>query len=92
MSEQWSGGSTRAWRKLRRAVLDRDRWTCRLCGGRIDPALRHPDPRSAQVHHTKGKAYGDDPRHLVAAHRQCNLDAGDPTATADPEPRSMTRW
>lgn len=92
MSEAWSGGSTRHWRKIRAYVLDRDRWICQLCGKPINRLLRHPHPHSAHVHHTKGKAYGDNPEHLVAAHRQCNLDAGDPTAAPDPQPRPMTRW
>jgi hypothetical protein len=37
MSRGWRGGSTRAWRKLRAAVLMRDRFTCqvRLDDGRL---------------------------------------------------------
>ncbi|QRP47994.1 HNH endonuclease [Amycolatopsis sp. FDAARGOS 1241] len=92
MSHSWARGSTRRWRKLRLAVLTRDHWTCQLCHKPIDPAIRHPHPMSAHVHHLDGKAYGDDPDRCVASHRQCNLDAGDPTAAADPAPRPMTRW
>ncbi|TKG57947.1 HNH endonuclease [Prauserella endophytica] len=92
MSTAWKSGSTRRWRKIRLFVLNRDRWICQLCGKPISKYLRHPHPYSAHVHHTKGKAYGDDPEFLVAAHRKCNLDAGDPTAAPDPAPRPMTRW
>lgn len=50
-------GSTRAWRKLRRAVLDRDGWLCQLDAHTGDPLGRqlwtgHPDPRHrASVEH-----------------------------------------
>jgi hypothetical protein len=47
---------------------------------------------SAAVHHTRGKAYGDDERYLAAAHKRCNELAGDPTASPDPAPAPMTRW
>lgn len=92
MSNAWAGGSTREWRRRRLIVLERDGWMCQLCGEAIDPAVPYPHPRSASVHHTKGKAYGDDLEQLVAAHRCCNLDAGDPTAQPDPLPRPMTKW
>ena len=93
MSTSWAGGSTRRWRKLRLFVLNRDRWICQLCEQPIDPTLDgRKHPRAPSVHHTRGKIHGDDPAFLVAAHRQCNLDVGDPNATPDPEPRPMTRW
>jgi hypothetical protein len=45
------------------------------------------------VHHLKGKAKGDDERHLVASCRRCNLLIGDPTKGArNPAPKPMTRW
>jgi 5-methylcytosine-specific restriction endonuclease McrA len=85
VSERWAGGSTRAWRDTRAAVLDRDRWTCQLCGERIPRGLPRDDPDSAQVHHTRDRRLvGDDPRYLVASHRRCNLTAGDPTAADAP--------
>lgn len=92
MSKGWKGGSTRRWRKIRRFVLERDRWICQICDQPIDPALRPPHPMSASVHHTRGKINGDNPEHLEAAHRKCNMDIGDPNAQPDPEPRPMTRW
>ncbi|QFU87867.1 HNH endonuclease [Amycolatopsis sp. YIM 10] len=92
MSEAWAGGSTRAWRRTRLFVLNRDRWICGLCGFAIDPLLEHPHPMSASVHHIRGKKYGDDPAWLQAAHRKCNMDVGDPNNQPDPEPRPMTEW
>lgn len=47
MSRSWAGGSTRAWRRLRRYVLERDGYRCRvvvdeatgqLCGTWADTA------------------------------------------------------
>jgi 5-methylcytosine-specific restriction endonuclease McrA len=91
-SKAWARGSTRAWRRLRLAVLNRDGWTCQLCSERIDPTLRPPHPMSSAVHHTVGRrTSGDDPRYLVAAHRQCNEQAGSPERN-DPRPVSSTRW
>lgn len=64
MSAGWRGGSTSAWRKLRRAVLDRDRWTCQMpdddghpCGRRL--YSRHRDPNHmATVEHLDKLAEG----------------------------------
>lgn len=91
MSNAWAGGSTSAWRKVRLLVLIRDGWVCRLCGEAINPSLRTPHPRSAEVHHVRGKEYGDDPRYLIACHRECNLKLGDPNKH-DPRPRKVDRW
>jgi 5-methylcytosine-specific restriction endonuclease McrA len=87
----WGRGSTRAWRRTRLAVFNRDGWTCALCGGRIDPDLRSPAPGSAEAHHLLGKRYGDDPAFLRAAHRSCNLAAGNPDTTDAPA-RPATDW
>lgn len=92
MSRAWQGGSTTRWRKTRAFVLDRDGWTCQLCGELIRPSLIPPHPRSASVHHTVSRAVvGDDPRYLQAAHRDCNTAAGEP-GRHDPAPRPRTSW
>lgn len=83
-------GSTRIEQRIRLHVLARDRWVCQLCNLEIDPALRHPHPKSAQVHHLVGEATYD-PRYLVAAHRSCNVAAGEPDARS-PKAVSVTRW
>lgn len=51
------------WGETRRAILDRDRWTCRYCGR-----------RATTVDHVVPKRYGggDDAANLVAACLSCN--------------------
>lgn len=79
MSKAWQRGSTRRWRDVRAYVLDRDRWTCGLCGQRIPRGLPPEHPDSGQVHHTRDRRLvGDNPAHLVASHRHCNQEAGQP--------------
>ena len=89
MSRNWSKGSTRQWRTRRAAVLlanqEQNRGRCRLqikgvCTGTAN-----------QVHHLKGKAYGDDMRYLVAACKECNLHVGDPTRIS-PQPTPRSNW
>lgn len=63
----WAGGSTRAWRKLRDAVLERDDHTCKYCGAHATHA-DHLHPRSM------GGA--DTEANLVAACADCNLLRG----------------
>ena len=87
MSHTWSKGSTRAWRRVRVAVLARDGYTCRL---KIQGVCA---THATHVHHTHGKAVtGDDPRYLVAACAPCNLHVGNPTRNPDPQPRPVTKW
>lgn len=103
MSKAWGKGSTRAWRRLRAAILTRDRYRCRAhddgwcdrapgqhtCTGRADLT----GPHAGHAHHTHGKAAtGNDPRYIVAACAACNLHIGDPTKTNDPAPKPRTQW
>ena len=75
----WEGGSTRAWRRTRAYVLDRDGHRCRL---RLQPCTTV----ATQVHHTRPReVVGDDPAYLLAACRACNLRAGDPRKGSDPQ-------
>lgn len=79
-------GSTRAWRKLRLAVLARDGWRCQLpdrdgltCGRQLRPM--HPDPNHrATVEHLDPLADGHPllaPMHrLVAACATHNSQGG----------------
>lgn len=46
----------------------------------------------SQVHHTRGKAHGDDPRFLVGSCPACNYAIGDPGRAADPVCVGVTRW
>ena len=83
----WAGrGSTRAWRRLRLFVLERDRWRCRMtdadghvCGRQLRP--RDPDPRHrASVEHLDALDLGGpllaDPSRLVAACTFHNSQSG----------------
>ncbi|WP_194922942.1 HNH endonuclease [Catenulispora pinisilvae] len=61
------GGSTRAWRKLRASILDRDGWRCHWCGA-VATTVDHVVPRAAG---------GDDsPGNLVASCSRCNCSRG----------------
>lgn len=99
MSRGWKGGSTRRWRRIRRAVLERDGCRCRAhddgwcdqaqgehtCTGRADLS----GPHAGHAHHTLGRAItGDDPRHIVAACEPCNLHIGEPTVATATDPPS----
>lgn len=86
VSKGWAGGSTRAWRRTRALVLQRDRNLCQL-------RLAGCTGIATCAHHTRGRAAtGDDHRFLVAACDSCNLKIGDPTKHADPPNQGVTRW
>lgn len=88
MSKAWAKGSTRKWRRTRQQILDANQQTnsgkCRLqipgvCTGTAN-----------QVHHTRGKEYGDDPAYLMAVCRECNLKVGKPET--DPPMTVLSHW
>ena len=71
----WAGGSTRAWRRVRLAVLERDGWACQVeaphNGMAPGHALTRHDPtlptHATVGHQDKRDAGGtDDPRRLRA--------------------------
>lgn len=85
MSKAWGKGSTRAWRRIRAAVLQRDGYRCQV-------KLRGCTTRATTAHHTLGRAVtGDNPVYIVAACAWCNGSTGDPSKN-DPQPRPRTRW
>lgn len=55
-------------------VHARDGWTCRLCGGPIDPEVAWPDPMSASVDHVVPLALGGahSMANVQSAHLGCN--------------------
>lgn len=67
------GGSTRAWRRLRRAVLDRDGWRCRMPGEDGQPCGRELRPR--MVH---GQVLETDPAHVATVEHLDRLADGHP--------------
>lgn len=101
MSKGWQHGSTRAWRRLRAAVLARDKARCRAhtdgwcasayAAGRT---TKHACIGTAtHAHHTRGRSVtGDDVRYIVAACAPCNLYIGDPAALTDPPVQAVTQW
>lgn len=94
MSKGWKNGSTTAWRSVREVVLRRDGGRCKIATPGtwvVKGETRRCLGKADCVHHTKGKTFGDDPAHLLAACTPCNLKAGDPTKQ-DPEPTPKTRW
>lgn len=85
MSKAWTGGSTRAWRKIRHHVLTRDANRCQL-------RLPGCTVVATDAHHTRPRSVvGDNPAHLVAACASCNARVGDP-GRLDPAPTPRTRW
>ncbi len=76
------GGSTRAWRRRRLAILDRDGWRCQVPvdeAGRIVAAGGRPCLKPADtVDHVLPRTLGgtDAPDNLRAACRPHNLDKG----------------
>lgn len=95
MSKSWKGGSTRAWRRVRAAVLARDGNRCRAHDdGLCAQAQAHVcTGRFEEAHHTKGRAAtGDDPRYVVASCTACNKAIGDPTEQADRPIEGVTKW
>jgi hypothetical protein len=95
VSKAWSGGSTRAWRRLRAQVLEHNRLPVRLGGndGRCRRALPGVCTGQAdQVHHILGRAVtGDDARYLEAVCGPCNRFIGEPRKY-EPAPKIVSRW
>jgi 5-methylcytosine-specific restriction endonuclease McrA len=87
MSRSWARGTTPAWRKLRAQILARD-------GGRCQIELPDICTREAtHVHHMRGKAFGDDPRWLIASCAACNLAVGAPNRAGNqPTPNPRSNW
>ena len=79
----WKGGSTRAWRVIRRAVLERDGYRCQVEGPNCVGVATEAD-------HLVPKSQGgsDMMPNLRAACRPCNLARSD--KPVDPAP--LGRW
>lgn len=60
-------------------IAQRDNYRCGICGGRVNMALRHPDPMCASIDHIvplSARGTNDLPN-LQLAHLRCNLAKGD---------------
>ena len=88
-----AAGSTRRWRRLRLAVMERDRWRCQVPvddAGRIDPAGRPCLLPADTCDHITPRALGgldvaDNLRAACSTHNRrksdrLDADAGDPPA------------
>lgn len=90
MSKAWAKGSTPAWRRIRKRILDEN---LRTNQGRCTLQLEDVCTGQANTaHHVLGRAVtGDDPRYLVAACMACNLKVGEPKRSSPPH-RRVSRW
>lgn len=68
-------------RSVRRAIYDRDNWTCQLCGDPVDGTLPRGDPWSATLDHIVCQSWvdvpDDSPENLRLAHLRCNSRRND---------------
>lgn len=69
----------------RRAIYERDGWTCQLCGDPVDPSLnRFADAMAATLDHITPRSLtlfpDDSPENLRLAHRVCNSRRGNRVA------------
>lgn len=86
MSTSWATGSSRAWRQVRRAVLFRDDFRCRIPGPDGRPCLAPAN----HVDHITPRSLGGallDPANCRAACRSCNLRRG-----AGARPKRAWSW
>lgn len=84
----WAGkGGSRAWRRVRLAVLNRDGHVCQVRGPRCTGLATHVDHMAPWFGRPE-----DVPINLLrAACRTCNIGQGAPT-TEHLEPVRRTRW
>ena len=73
-------------RTRRKAIYERDQWTCQLCNQPVDPSLPTSDPWAASLDHIECQAWVLIPDHrdqnLRLAHRMCNSIRGDRLSVA----------
>lgn len=61
------------WRKLRRAILDRDGWRCQRCGR----------AGALEAHHVNGNPSDNRPANLAAVCRPCHIELHRPPVAPD---------
>ncbi len=72
-------------------VAERDRWTCWLCDGAVDPDAPINSPGAGTVDHVVPKSRGGrtEPQNLRLAHRRCNTNRGNDLPERDWPDRLM---
>lgn len=62
----------------RSKVLDRDSWTCQICGGKIPRNVKSPHPLSPHIDHIIPLSEGgkEEYANVQAAHASCNIQKG----------------
>jgi hypothetical protein len=62
-----------------REIFERDRWKCQICGRKVDPKAKYPDPLSASLDHTVPLAEGGahSRANTRCTHWICNSRRGD---------------
>ena len=87
MSRAWGKGSTTRWRRIRAAVLRRDKHRCTINAPGCTGRATHAD------HIVLRSMGGDDSLdNLRAACESCNLGRARATPQPEPAPRRVTRW
>lgn len=68
----------------RRAIYERDDWTCQLCSGQVEDGLPPSDIWAATLDHIipRSRGGGDEDENLQLAHRWCNSKKSDRTEFA----------
>lgn len=71
-------GAVKTERVFRSKVYERDKWRCHICNGKIDQALRAPDPGAATLDHIHPLSLGGSHTYdnVKAAHYGCNSARG----------------
>ena len=70
--------------EARRAIYERDRWTCQICGRALAPTASQNDPASPTIDHIIPRSAGgsSEPDNLQATCRPCNSGKRDYTGRA----------
>lgn len=76
------------------ALMERDGWTCQLCGSTIPPLVRWPDPLFGTIDHVVPLSRGGDHTwsNVQAAHLRCNMSKNAQTPDQYSEDDFLRLW